>query len=52
MACRPPIKPKSTPYWKGDKTMTPQAMKHFQCAFQVSLLSDMVKSTCRLSEVV
>jgi hypothetical protein len=37
MACRPPIKPKSTPYWKGDRTMKPHATKHRQFARIVSL---------------
>ena len=36
MACRPPMRPKSTPYWNGQRTMTPQATKHFQWAFHVS----------------
>lgn len=39
MACRPPMRPKSTPYWNGDNTMMPQATKHFQCAFQDPLAS-------------
>ncbi len=36
MACRPPMRPKSTPYWNGQRTMTPQATKHFQWAFHDS----------------
>ena len=32
MACRPPMRPKSTPYWKGERIMIPQATKTFQWA--------------------
>jgi hypothetical protein len=42
MACRPPMRPKSTPYWKGESTMMPQATKHFQWAFHVSSLLDAI----------
>ena len=36
MACSPPMRPKSTPYWKGDSTMMPQARKQRQLAAMVS----------------
>jgi hypothetical protein len=36
MACRPPIIPKSIPYWKGLRIMTPQAKKRRQWAVQDS----------------
>jgi hypothetical protein len=36
MACRPPIIPKSMPYWKGLRIMTPHARKRRQWAVQGS----------------
>jgi hypothetical protein len=46
MAWRPPINPKSTPYWKGEKIITPQAMKTFQWALQLSALAVVILKIC------
>lgn len=42
MACKPPMRPKSTPYWNGQRTMMPQAMKHLRWAFHDSSLFDAI----------
>ena len=46
MAWRPPINPKSTPYWKGERIMTPQARNTFQWAFQLSALAVVILGIC------
>lgn len=46
MACRPPMRPKSTPYWKGERIMTPQARKTFQWARHPSPFCVAVMVSC------
>lgn len=52
MACRPPIRPKSTPYWKGERIITPQARKTFQWASHPSPSRVVVMLSCGRSAVV
>jgi hypothetical protein len=46
MACKPPIKPKSIPYWNGVTSMTPHAKKQRQLArivvWSVAMLKDVL----------
>lgn len=46
MACRPPMRPKSTPYWKGERIITPQARKTFQWARHPSPFCVAVMVSC------
>ena len=39
MACRPPIKPKSIPYWKGQRDTSVHAARHFQWSLMLYLSS-------------
>jgi hypothetical protein len=42
MACRPPMAPKSMPYWKGDMETRVHAARHFQLERRLEVRSGMV----------
>lgn len=49
MACMPPMRPKSMPYWNGQSDMSVQAARHFQCCRIVYLSSVTVSAVATTS---